>query len=277
MSEQNLPRKFDDLVAQRLGFYVYVLRDPRDKKVFYVGEGQNSRVFEHFDEAQSVLEHRPERVSSKIRRIIEIWNEGLDVDWFIIRRSIEDFMSTPDEKVIAQDVEAAIIDTLGLCPNGPPLNDQSGKRSGVRGMLGPDEVKALGATPVDPSYPCHAVFVFPIQNALGDGRGVYEAVRRAWRGSRLMKEGVFAVGLASGISRGVFRVSEWRKLESRKWMFDAEEMPDHELLSKNWTSVINAARAYWQRGNYLVVEFDGVHQFRLLQGRRDKDQWLALR
>lgn len=34
-------------VAEQLGWYVYLLRDPRDAEVFYVGKGRGNRVFAH--------------------------------------------------------------------------------------------------------------------------------------------------------------------------------------------------------------------------------------
>lgn len=39
--------KFDRSTEESIGFYVYCLVDPRDKKPFYIGKGQRSRVFEH--------------------------------------------------------------------------------------------------------------------------------------------------------------------------------------------------------------------------------------
>ena len=33
-------QKFDDIAAERVGFYVYALQDPRDGVIFYVGKGK---------------------------------------------------------------------------------------------------------------------------------------------------------------------------------------------------------------------------------------------
>ena len=48
-------REFDDLQKKRLGLYVYALRDPRDEKLFYVGQGERDRVLSHFKEAENAL------------------------------------------------------------------------------------------------------------------------------------------------------------------------------------------------------------------------------
>ena len=42
---------FSPITQERIGSYVYMLIDPRDNKIFYVGEGQGNRVFDHEQEA----------------------------------------------------------------------------------------------------------------------------------------------------------------------------------------------------------------------------------
>jgi hypothetical protein len=38
---------FSQAVIEKLGFYVYVLKDPRNQRVFYVGKGKENRIFSH--------------------------------------------------------------------------------------------------------------------------------------------------------------------------------------------------------------------------------------
>ena len=59
---------------QHLNHYVYILRDPRDGKVFYVGQGADARVLAHLREAiaaeygaQPGTQH-----TARTRRIAEI-------------------------------------------------------------------------------------------------------------------------------------------------------------------------------------------------------------
>ncbi|MFM9950009.1 MAG: hypothetical protein ACKV1O_18880, partial [Saprospiraceae bacterium] len=47
------------------------------------------------------------------------------------------------------------------------------------------------------------------------------------------------------------------------------------LLEKNWIKIINSTKGYWQRGNFLLVEFDGNSRFRFVRGSSNKD-WLPL-
>ena len=42
---------FDINTIKELGYYVYMLIDPRDGKPFYVGKGKENRVFQHIEDA----------------------------------------------------------------------------------------------------------------------------------------------------------------------------------------------------------------------------------
>lgn len=68
----NLQRSFDPIQKQKLGKYIYALRDPRDRKIFYVGQGSNDRVFAHFNEAGNYANTSVPitDMSSKIIRIL---------------------------------------------------------------------------------------------------------------------------------------------------------------------------------------------------------------
>ena len=44
-------KEYSKKVQEAIGYYVYVLVDPRTKQVFYVGKGKGNRVFDHEREA----------------------------------------------------------------------------------------------------------------------------------------------------------------------------------------------------------------------------------
>lgn len=95
---------FDDLVAKKLGHYVYTLFDPETGQPFYVGKGGgrtglgNRRVFDHFDEAHSGKER------NKIAKIQQIWKTSGDVPWKIVRSGLKN----EHEALL---VESALIDS----------------------------------------------------------------------------------------------------------------------------------------------------------------------
>jgi len=59
-----------------LPFYVYVLMDPRDQSVFYVGKGQGSRVQSHVREHASRLNDDTAAENAKLRMISDIKASG---------------------------------------------------------------------------------------------------------------------------------------------------------------------------------------------------------
>lgn len=267
-------RKFSPGISDKLGQYVYALRDPRDNKIFYIGEGKAERVFSHFYEADQAIQGNSSW-SSKLRRIVEIWEAGLDVKWWIVRHNLQ----TAENTVVdVFDIEAALIDILEISQNGPALNDIAGHRNAVRGMLSEETVNALATRGVNPDIAFQTVFVFPIQKALAKNGDAYEATRRWWAvTSSFHSLPAIAVGLENGLSKGVFNILQWEldKATGKSQFNGLDITLSHPLANSNWTAVIGAAIGYWQYGNYLIVEFNGKGQFRFQRGSSNKD-WQSL-
>ena len=72
---------FSQKVQEELGYYVYCLVDPRNKKIFYVGKGVGNRVFAHVNDALENVDY----ITDKIDTIKEILAAGLKIDHYIIR------------------------------------------------------------------------------------------------------------------------------------------------------------------------------------------------
>lgn len=268
---RNLDRRnFDDLQELRLGNYIYALRDPRDNKIFYIGQAtQKNRLFKHFNEAEKYLKGSDIQPSPKILRIIEIWADEEDVDWFILSYGLTNTTN------VLNAVESASIDLLSICQNGPALNRVAGPNST---LLTKEMITEIGAENVNPNNEYETVFIFPIQNRLADRISTYEATRRAWyvREDFRNRENSIAVGLSNYISKGVYLIDNWHPYDN-KFEFDKNDNYDNgELLNKNWLNVLSQSFGYWQRGNYLIIQFNGQGQFRFLRGNPDKETWFNL-
>lgn len=269
----NTQRTFDILQKEKLGKYVYALRDPRDGKIFYVGQGINDRVFEHFNEADNCINSSMpfKQMSSKVIRILDIWNNNEDVEWIILAHNL------PTDNNVADLIESAIFDGLSESQNGETLNEVSPPNSS---RLLPDDLDAMAAEFVNPTTPYNNVFIFPIQNALTKGTSPYNATRTTWAVSSHYQtlNPAFAVGLKNSISKGSFQISSWASVTgTSKQEFSSPGHPnpiDHQpLLNKNWNNVLAVAKGFWQRGNYLIVEFNGNGQFRIIRGSKDTTAW----
>ena len=80
-----MEKSFKQSVIEGLKYYVYVLVDPRNNCIFYVGKGSGNRVYQH---AQAALaEDSP---SLKLSTIRELKVLGLDVKYYIIRHNLSE-------------------------------------------------------------------------------------------------------------------------------------------------------------------------------------------
>lgn len=260
----NEKRSFDLMQIEKLGTYVYALRDPRDGNIFYIGQGVDNRLFSHFEEAETVYK-KEKTPSPKVARILDIWENGQSVDWFIVAHQLD--ASNVDS------VESAALDALRFS-NVEVLNENKAPHSSV---LTQDDLLAISAPAINPENSFERVFIFSITNSLKEGKTPYEATRRGWKvSSKNQMTPAYAVGLKDSVSVSSYEIHSWSKIEegSKYSEFTGVEFP--ELKGKNWASIVNQPKSSWQRGQYLIVEFDGKGKYRIIRGSAEKDTWLPL-
>ncbi|GAB1411716.1 hypothetical protein MASR1M97_04520 [Candidatus Desulfobacillus denitrificans] len=166
---------------------------------------------------------------------------------------------------------------FGISLNGQLCNEQRGHDFNDCGLLSNEDLFRLGAEPVNPSNEYNRVFLFPVSNAVNSGLPPYDATRSAWKvglGYRTVQKGDLAVGIDRGISIGVFGIGSWRQADTDTGKFEfesdsRENKTSHELFNKNCSAIINSALGFWQRGNYLIVKFDGKGGFNFIRGSRN--------
>ena len=204
-------------VAERIGpYYVYVLVDPRDDSIFYVGKGTGGRLLAHGDEA--LLRTGPAGQSGKVARIREIREAGLEPRIDVVRHGLDE-----DQ---AFHVEGALIDGVD------GLTNVVRGHGTAQGRLSLDELKRrYGATPVPDGAPpalCIRLGAWRDQveeietGTFREGRGFREDMTpeqlvdstRAWWAnispSEVERRGVrHAVAVHRGITRGVMEIGTW--------------------------------------------------------------------
>ena len=225
---------FTELAQERIGWYVYLLRDPRDGKVFYIGKGRANRAFAHSASATAVQDH-PDLQSAKAERIQAIATAGHHVQVDILRRGIE---SSPE----AFEVESAAIDLANLLAPGTLLNVGARDHHVERGLQPAEEVEiALAAKKApDIGMPVLLVSLNRLwRPGLSDSElrnitGFWWAAKDKKRRSACQ----YVFGVHNGIVRTVYKPSNWRHRvqgdtnweedigKKPRWGFDAEDAPE---------------------------------------------------
>lgn len=255
--------RFDDIAATKIGFYVYALRDPRDKTVFYVGKGVRNRWFDHIAEARTTTDG----ANLKLDRIRAIEAAGLEVEAFVIRSGI------PTEKS-AYDVEASVIHAYRLL-------EKSGQSKGIelsniaevhepeRGLADVRIAQTLFNAPQCPVIDFSvALFRIPklwYPDMLDEQ--IKEATSGWWPHTKVkngLKRAEYAFGVSKLIIRGVYRIDEsmWRERVKgdRDWEHDLGKpprwgFPNCEAAPEMSRFLNTSVRHLFKKGDQNSVKF----------------------
>lgn len=217
---------FSHIVAERIGWYVYALRDPRDRRVFYIGKGKGNRVFQHAKAELDAVDGAS--MSSKLETIRGIRQAGLEVDAYILRHGI----LTERQ---AYEVEAAVIDILLL--TSPELDNSlfvltnlvRGWNHATRGLVHVDVVTSVYDAPPAPAITEPSmIFRIPRLWTPQMPAGVlYEATQGWWKVGPRRDAARYAFSVSKGVVRAVYRINCWRERREgdRDWQHDLGKRP----------------------------------------------------
>lgn len=197
---------FSQAVIEQVGFYVYFLRDPLNKEVFYVVKGMGNRVFEHV--ACSVINPTE---SEKLDRIRCIQKSGNQVKHYILRHGLT-------EKS-AFEVEAAVIDFIGISNLS---NLQTGHYSMDFGIKTTEEVIAMySAHPFLTDEPVLLININQLFDREMTATEIYEATRKSWVVGVRREKAKYAIATYRGLTREVYQINEWYRIDNR-WGFKGQ-------------------------------------------------------
>lgn len=180
---------FPPEVAEKLGYYVYRLIDPRNGETFYIGKGKGNRVFAH---ARGDIES--DSLSEKMTKIRSIRIAGFDVAHVIHRHGLS-------EKS-ALEVEAALIDAYPGITN---IMDGHGN-SDFGAMHSSEIIKRYCAETA--KFEHKALLISVNRSALESS--LYEATRYAWRLSqKKASQAEVVLATVQGLIVGAFIAEEW--------------------------------------------------------------------
>lgn len=201
-------------VAQKLAFYVYALRDPRTKEVFYVGKGQGDRIFAHHKEPDDSRATQ----SAKRSRISEIQSSGHKVEHLFLRTGIA---TGPD----AYAVEQAVIDSFAAA--GYPLtNLVKGHHAHEFGLSTVEAAVALHvAEPTPPiAEPVVSFKVNRFWKPDSSPEEIYGMTHGHWHvGPESRERAKYALSVAFGVVRAAYKIDSWYPCmiegEEKRWGF----------------------------------------------------------
>lgn len=200
--------KFSKELHPKIGYYVYLLIDPRNNSIFYVGKGKGNRLFEH---AKGVLkESEFSTLSPKIELIKEIIEEGHKVDYRIVRWNL-------DNQDKAFEIESILIDLLtneDLNKNGGLKNKIDGRHSSYYGIQTPKEIESiLTRGDLDISNLKDKLIAITLNKSL-EGPSLYDRVRGNWNMSQKhASQADYVLAVYDGIIIGIFKPDTWEEVD----------------------------------------------------------------
>lgn len=186
-------------VVEHLGYYVYLLIDPRDERIFYVGKGTGGRCFSHVREARKTT--RDSRGDyEKLATIRGIEDSGHQVRIEILRHGL-----TEDQ---AFHLESAAMDLLGLSDLD---NRKVGHGTHVIGRMSVGDINAqYGAKPVEFDSDHRIILIRSRRFSHGITEdSLYEETRAWWRMGLRRLRADYAMAVYGGVVRAVYAIDDW--------------------------------------------------------------------
>ncbi|SDP11257.1 hypothetical protein SAMN05660199_03181 [Klenkia soli] len=197
---------FTPFVTEKLDYYVYLLRDPRDGSVFYVGKGVGNRVFAHAADELVAADDSP--LSTKLDTIRAIRAEGLVVGTELLR-----FGLTSKE---AFEVEAAAIELLSNKTHSSVAltNLVSGHHVEERGWMTTDAAASTFEAEAAPDISDAVLLIRPSQlwSPKMSGDALFEATHGWWvLNPARAATATYVLSVSRGVIRGVYLPTGWRE------------------------------------------------------------------
>ena len=200
-------KQFSQAVCEKIGYYVYVLKNPRNSEIFYIGKGKGNRVFQHVSCALDT-----EDESDKLNLIREILNEGKNVEYYILRHGL----ATEKD---ALEIESACIDLIGL---DNLTNEIKGHNSWESGMKTANEiVQHYDAKAITITEPTIIININKLYKRFMKDNELYNTTRSSWKLGSKKNEAKYVIAAYRGLVREVYKINSWNQVGDR-WEFTGE-------------------------------------------------------
>lgn len=228
-------KEFSKAVCERIGNYVYVLKDPRNSTIFYIGKGVGNRVFQHISDA---LESSND--SDKLNLIREIMNENLEVEHFILRHNLT--------KEQAFEIESACIDLLGL---DNLTNSVKGHNSWERGLKTVNEVvQHYDAKTITITEPSIIININRLYKRFMTEDELYNSTKQSWVVGSKKRDAKYVIASYRGLVREVYEIENWYQVNGR-WGFNGK-IANKDVRDKYLN---NSLEDYIKKGNQNPIRY----------------------
>jgi len=188
--------EFSTIVCEKLLYYVYILIDPRDDKIFYVGKGCGNRVFQHANDAI-----KSDKKSDKLDLIRDIRISGNDVRYYIIRHGL-----TKNDAYLVESVMIDFLTYKTFSFVAKISNIQAGHHQWDKGIKTVEELEMLYNCP--PVERRHKLLCVNINRTYSAETDIYEATRKSWcLDKRKADKADYVVSEYHGVIRAIFKVN----------------------------------------------------------------------
>jgi len=232
--------KLSQNTIEKLGSYVYLLIDPRNNKIFYVGKGKGNRINQHL---LGALDDNTKE-TEKIKRIREIQNAKLEVKHTVLRHELTDKE--------ALEVESAVIDVLG---KDNLTNIVKGHNSEDKGIMKLEDIKIkYEAEEANIEEPAILININNLYQRDMSEKEIYDATRKSWKVSISHVSDIkIACSVYRGIIREVFTINRWLPSPEVKgrYMFEGKVAPKN-VREKYINKSISK---YWKKGSRNPIKY----------------------
>jgi hypothetical protein len=241
--------KLSQTTIERLKYYVYLLINPINNQIFYVGKGHGNRINQHLFGA-NVTELDEIR---KIQIIHEIESSGLQVKHSILRHGL-----TEKE---AFEIESSVIDLIGI---ENLSNIVKGHNSTDRGLMSLEDIE-IKYQAVSANFNEPALLININKRYFHDmpAADLYEATRKYWKIDRNRVSDIHIIcAVYVGIIREVYNPVSWHEAPTDnpdgqgRSFFEGKIAP-----SDTREKYINkSVSRYWTQGSQNPIKYVDLKQ-----------------
>lgn len=242
--------EFSHDVKRYLNYYVYILIDPRNDEIFYVGKGSGNRVFVHENELG---------VQEKDQRISDILSEGLEVKKYIVHSGMT------EEAALAAEATLINLYTTRKCFDEVNLTNVQIGHSVIAPCLSVEEYnrKFSGSSLTKDSFDEEDRIMLVNLSTdsiklLATEEKVKERMKRRARvpENRELPKNILPV--SRGVIVGAFKVVAWKRITNtgksvrNQWEY-TELVRNEELFKKyHFSLVSDLIKPYSNRAKYML-------------------------